>query len=117
VPAAIGATFVAAHYPHRAKADQRICANRASVLARWVDREAMVSALREEPFRSEPQRSWSQPLALVLGRQKDVQAGLAVVGIGLLVVSKPPSQRTVDFDRKRSAVVVKTLARVLGIIE
>jgi hypothetical protein len=42
---------------------------------------------------------------------------VAVVGIGLLVVSKPSRQRTVNFDRKRGVVVDKTLARVLGIVE
>ena len=72
MPAAIGATLVAAHCPHWAKADRHICANRALVVARWVDHEAMVSALTEEPLRGEPQRSGSQPSVLILGRQKDI---------------------------------------------
>jgi hypothetical protein len=77
----------------------------------------MMSTLTEEPFRGEPRCGWSQPSALILRRQKDVEAHVAVVGIGLLVVPKPPRQRTVDFDRKRGAVVDKTLARMLRIIE
>jgi len=70
VPAAVRVALVAAHCPNGTEADRRICANRVHVLARRVDREAMMSPLPEEPFRGEPQRSGSQPLALVLRRQK-----------------------------------------------
>ncbi len=117
MPAAICAALVAAHYPNGAEADRGICANCARVLARRVDREAMMSTLLEQPFRGEPQRGGPQPSALALRCQKDVQAGVTVVGIGLFVVPEPPRQRAIDLDRKRSVVVDKTLPRVLGIVQ
>ena len=115
MPATVGAALAGAHRPHDAEADSFIGADRSEVGTRWIDRHAMMASLLEEPSRHKLERSAAPPQTLILGRKEDVQARLAVVGVGLLVVSKPPRQGAVDFDRERRAVVAQTSSRVLEV--
>src|SRR5262249_53208047 len=84
--------------------------------ARRMDRQAMMSALIKQPPSAQAQRDGTQATALVLRREEDVEAGMAAVGIELLVVAKPARECTVDLDRKCATAVAQTLALVLGIV-
>ena len=112
MPSPVGSTLAAAQHAHRAKADRFIGAYRSRIGARWIDRHAMMPTLVEKPSCRQPQRNAPQSLILIPGRKKDIEARVTVVGVGLLVVSKPPGQIAVDFDCKRRAVVAQAVAGV-----
>ena len=52
----------------------------------------------------------------MIGSQEDVEAGVAAVGVILLVVAKPAREAAADLDREGLAVVEQPLALVLEIV-
>src|SRR6478672_411264 len=69
VPAAVGPTLVTAHHSDGPKADRFIGANGARVRTRGIDRDAVMSALLEQPPRRQPERGASHAAVLVLGSE------------------------------------------------
>src|SRR5438874_4835403 len=116
VPAAVRPALVAAHHADGPKADRFIRANGARVGARGIDRDAVMSALLEQPPRCQPERGASHAVVLVLGSQEDIDAGVAAVGVVLLVVAKPAREPAADLDREGLAVVEQPRALVLEIV-
>ena len=49
MPVPVGTALVAAHDPHRTKADSLVYVYRAGVGARWIDRQAMMRAFIKQP--------------------------------------------------------------------
>src|SRR3989440_1368409 len=116
VPAAVRPALVAAHHADGPKADRFIRANGARVGARGIDRDAVMPALLEQPPCGQPERRAPHAAALVIGSQEDVEAGVAAVGVILLVVAKPAREAAADLDREGLAVVEQPLALVLEIV-
>ena len=89
VPRAVGAALVAAQHADLTEAELAVGADRPLVVDGRVDREAVVVALVDQPAGGEPQRRRTDPAALVVGKQRDVDVRVLVVGVELLLLADP----------------------------
>lgn len=106
MPLAVGLALVPAHDADPAEADLLVGADRARVLERGIDRQAVVAAHVEEPAREQPHRLGAEAAVLERGAEVDVDARVAVVGVELLGVLDPAGDLTADVDDEQDRVVV-----------
>src|SRR5207247_2264551 len=85
VEAAVPAALVLPHDADGPEADLLVAADRARVVRGGVDDQPVVAAVLEEVAREQPDRLRSEAAVLEAARQVDVDAGVKVVGIRLLV--------------------------------
>lgn len=78
--------FVLAHQTDAPESHRRVAADGPLVVGRRVDGDAMVAALVDEPADQQVQGLTPEAAALQRLAQEDVDAGVAVVGLRLLVV-------------------------------
>src|SRR3954454_17041381 len=107
VPLPVRSALVVAHHPHRLEPDGGIRADRAVVRGGGIDGEAVVPALVDEVRDGQPQRLGAQPFALVDGAQRDVEGGVAVLRIGLLVPLEQAGHLPLHLDREDDLLIVR----------
>src|SRR5215211_3024425 len=115
VPAAVRPPLVAVQDAHAAEADRGVGADGALVADRRVDGEAVVPAVPDEPSDRGSQRLGPEAPVLVWRREDDVQAGVAVVGLGLLADPEPARERAPDLDGEGGAIVAQVATQLLPV--
>jgi hypothetical protein len=85
VPRAVAGALVVAHDAHWAEAHALVGPDRAHVGGGRVDRQAMVAADLKQPPRDCPDRVGAEAAILSAAREDDVDRGVAVLRLGLLV--------------------------------
>src|SRR6186997_3581018 len=97
---AIGATLVAAHDADGPKADAGISADGVVVRGRRIDGQAMVATDVDEVARQRPKGVDTDALPLMRAVEEDVQPGMPVVGLLLLVELDRAHDEPVELDRE-----------------
>src|SRR5439155_2900203 len=92
--------------------------DRALVLGRRVDGEAVVAALVGQVVDHDPKRLAAQPAVLVRGRQAEVEPSVAGLGVVLLGDQQDARQVVFDLDGERlhARIVDQLAAHAVGIV-
>jgi hypothetical protein len=104
---------VLAHDPDPPEPGLLVAADRALVLGGRVDHEPVVATVGDEVPRHRPDRVRAEPAAVMGLAEEEVDAGVLVVGVGLLVVLDQPRHLTLGEDREAGHPLVLA-ARLLA---
>ena len=105
-----------AHDPDALEACPLVAADRALVVRGWVDHETVMAAVDDQVTHHRSHRVRAETAVVVGSAEEEVDAGMLVLGIVLLVVLDHPRDSAVDDDREgRDALVLGSgfLAHVL----
>ena len=115
MPQTVRPALVSAQHAHPSKSDRAIGADGALVVERGIDGEAVVAPFSYQPSDRRSECVAPETAALMGRGQADVQAGVAVVGVGLLLDAEPAGELTFGVDGEGRAIVAQPIAQSLHV--